>query len=167
MTKRALLLSVLITVVLAACAPARRVTAPPQNAEFDELVISLANAVNIERRQGAVCNGQRYGAARPLALEPRLVSAALKHTEYMKATNTMSHTGRNNSSIGQRVSAEGYQWSTVGENVAWGQRSVDEVVQAWMSSTTGHCEAIMSQEFTQIGAAHVEPFWTLVFGLPR
>lgn len=167
MTKRALLLPVAFALVLAACAPAGKVTAPAPDITFDELTISLTNAINSERSKGAVCNGQAYPAARSLALEPRLVNAALKHTQYMKATNTMSHTGRNGSNVGQRVTAEGYTWSTVGENIAWGQRSVAEVVQAWMDSKTGHCEAIMSREFTQVGAAHVEPFWALVFGTPR
>ena len=71
-----------------------------------------------------------------------------------------------------RVTEAGYRWSAVGENIAAGQKSVDEVVAGWLSSP-GHCANIMKAEFTAMGAARVEasdprysPLWTQVFARP-
>ncbi len=167
MPKRALFLLLALALFAAACAPASRGDGPDRRPSYGETTTSLANAINRERASGAVCNGRAYPAVAPLKLESRLVRAAEKHSQFMRDTNTMSHRGRNGSTVGQRVSAEGYVWSTVGENIAWGQKSVGQVVAAWMDSKTGHCEAIMSGEFKELGTARVDDFWTLVFGTPR
>ena len=59
-----------------------------------------------------------------------------------------SHAGPDGAEIGERVNNRNYRWSAVGENIAAGQNSVDEVVDAWLSSP-GHCANIMSAEFTR------------------
>lgn len=79
---------------------------------------------------------------------------------------TMSHVGSDGSKLGARVTREGYQWSTVGENVAWGYRTVASVMAGWLASS-GHCKNIMNPYFTELGAAEVNYYWTQVFARPH
>lgn len=164
----ALLLALLL---VAACAPSPTpdqtpVPTPGPAPVFGETATHLLQAVNQERRVGATCGPERFPAAAPLTLEARLVRAADAHTTDMVRNGFFSHTGADGSSVGQRVTRQGYAWRAVGENIAYGQRSVEQVVSAWMASP-GHCRAIMSGEFQELGAARVENHWTLVFGTPR
>ena len=39
-------------------------------------------------------------------------------------------------------------------------------MQAWLKSA-GHCENIMNANYTQLGAAGVNNYWTQVFARPR
>ncbi len=94
------------------------------------------------------------------------MKTAQLHTADMVSKAYFSHTGSDGSSVSQRVTRQGYEWRAVGENIAYGQRSVEQVVEAWMNSPS-HCRAIMDSEFTELGAARVEDHWTLVFGTPR
>ena len=157
--------------MLAACAP-RSITAdePRTPAQpqviYDATAISLLGAVNHARGSGATCSADYYPPVGALSLEPRLVKTAQLHTADMVGKAYFSHTGSDGTSVSQRVTRQGYEWRAVGENIAYGQRSVEQVVEAWMNSPS-HCRAIMDSEFTQLGAARVENHWTLVFGTPR
>ncbi len=54
----------------------------------------------------------------------------------------------------------------MGENIASGQESADEVVDGWMASP-GHCANIMDPNFTEIGVGYYDgDIWTQVFGRP-
>jgi|SRR5690554_1583690 len=162
--RRLLILATAIAVI-AACAPGST-TPPDQPHAFGETARSLLAALNHERTSGATCASDHYPPTRTLALERRLVAAAEVHTADMVRNGFFSHTGSDGSSVGQRVTREGYAWRAVGENIAWGQRSVEQVVAAWMESP-GHCRAIMDAQFTELGAARAENHWTLVFATPR
>ncbi len=163
--------------MLAACAP-RSLTAdeartpdeprPPDQPQitYSATAISLLDAVNQARGSGTTCSADYYPPVSALALEPRLVRTAQLHTTDMVSKAYFSHTGSDGSSVGQRVTRQGYEWRAVGENIAYGQRSVEQVVEAWLNSPS-HCRAIMDSEFTELGAARVEDHWTLVFGTPR
>ena len=59
-------------------------------------------------------------------------------------------------------------WRTSGENIAWGQTSVDEVMQVWMASS-GHHRNIVYKGYTHIGvgiakASNGSPYWCVDFG---
>ena len=100
--------------------------------------------------------------------------AAAAHSDDMVANNFFSHTGSNGSTLGDRATAAGYQWSSLGENIAAGQLSVAEVVDGWMKSD-GHCANLMNAGFRDIGVACVagnantsyRTYWTQDFGTPR
>lgn len=84
----------------------------------------------------------------------------------------MDHTGRDGSTPAQRVTRSGYRWKTVGENLASGVMTADEVVAGWLGSPH-HCENLMNARFTQMAVAYaVNPasrggiYWTQVFGTP-
>jgi len=67
----------------------------------------------------------------------------------------------------------GYRWQQIGENIAAGQGSAEQVVAGWLASP-GHCANIMNPGFTEMGAAYATSeggaagsYWTQVFGTPR
>jgi uncharacterized protein YkwD len=51
-----------------------------------------------------------------------------------------------------RVRASGYREKLVGENIAYGPTSAEEVVAGWLHST-GHCENLMDARFAEMGLA--------------
>ncbi len=134
---------------------------------------ALLNAVNEARSQPRQCGDQNVDAAEPLSWNCQLEDAARAHSKDMAEQAFFSHSGPDGAQVGDRVSGRGYTWSAVGENIAAGQNSVDNVMDGWLSSP-GHCANIMSTKFSEMGAARVEapgskysPFWTQVFGRPR
>ncbi len=72
-----------------------------------------------------------------------------------------------------RVRAVGYQEKLVGENIAYGPKSAEEVVQGWLDSP-GHCENIMDPRFAEMGIAYAAGhaskrglYWVQVLADPR
>lgn len=105
----------------------------------------------------------------PLRAEPRLTEAARLHALDMAAHAKMTHEGSDGSTPAERVKRQGYPYQGTAENVAMGQRSVAEVMDAWMHSP-GHRKNILG-DFAEIGAARATapdgvPYWTVVFGKP-
>jgi uncharacterized protein YkwD len=73
-----------------------------------------------------------------------------------------------------RITAVGFDWSMVGENIASGFRTAAAVVRGWMGSP-GHCRNILTPTFLDVGvgvsrrgvAGSGGPgTWTQDFGLP-
>lgn len=126
------------------------------------------------RASGATCGSQAYRPVAALAYDGRLHQAATAHSQDMAARNYFSHTGADGSSPGQRVSAAGYTWNAVGENIAAGYGTVAAVMAGWASSP-GHCANIMSPNYTQLGIACVSGggsstfrnYWTMNLARPR
>lgn len=84
-------------------------------------------------------NGARASAGLyPLCLNAALNAAAQAHAEDQAAMQTMSHAGSDGSDESVRVEAAGYyDWTSLGENVAYGYDTVEDVFQGWMESP-GH-----------------------------
>lgn len=131
--------------------------------------------VNAQRSAGASCGSRgAFAAAPPLAWNDALTQAGLRHADDMVARNFFSHTGSDGTSAGARATAAGYVWSSWGENIAAGQRSVAGVVAGWMASD-GHCANIMNPGFRDLGLACVSgsadttyaTYWTMVLGSAR
>lgn len=132
-------------------------------------------AVNAHRRSGAICGARgSFPAVTELVWNDALTQAAVVHSDDMVARNFFSHTGSNGSSAGDRATAAGYAWRSLGENIAAGQPSVAVVVDGWMKSD-GHCVNLMTAGFRDIGVACVtgnanttyRTYWSQEFGTPR
>jgi uncharacterized protein YkwD len=103
-------------------------------------------------------NGERTdrGLA-PLAVNARLTAAATAYAGDLVAGTYFSHTGRDGSSVRDRIQRTGYlpgdaDW-LIGENLAWGTGGLatpGSIMQAWMNSP-GHRENILNPEFREIG----------------
>lgn len=157
-----LLATTLLGLILLACAPSGVAQQRPATA----LEQSMLAAVNEARSAARVCGDTAFAPTGPLRLENRLSAAAQLHSEDMQATGTLSHVGSDGSSVVERAERQGYQWSKLAENVAWGYEAVDAVVAGWLSSP-GHCRNIMNPDYRELGVGLAGTFWTQVFGTPR
>lgn len=120
---------------------------------FAERVVDL---VNQERA--------KVGLA-PLSVSRPAASAALVRSKEIEGT--FSHTRPNGSSFSTALTEQGVNYRSAGENIAWGQKTPEQVMNAWMNSA-GHRANILNAKFTAIGvgcyrnAAGVY-YWTQLF----
>ena len=87
-------------------------------------------------------------------LKPLKLSGALNHYAQIRAkeiTKKFAHTRPSGYSCFTVIPKP---YRTVGENIAAGQRSPQEVVQAWMDSP-GHRENIMNPKFRELGMGYL------------
>jgi uncharacterized protein YkwD len=102
----------------------------------------------------------------PLVYSDALERAARSHAEDMARNDFFSHTGSDGSEVSDRVSAAGYRWCIVAENIAKGQIDLIEVMQAWADSP-GHRRNMLSAEVTQFAVARGPDFlWVMVLAAP-
>ena len=107
----------------------------------------------------------------PLTWCPALARAAENHSADMSARQYFEHDSPDGLEVWDRVRSESYDYESVGENIAVGQRSVTEVMDGWMDSP-GHRENIMNPEFEHFGLGTVTGryegiraiYWTQNFG---
>lgn len=114
-------------------------------AEFE---IELVALINAERTESGLT---------PLEVEPRLVSAARRHTIDMACNRFFSHTGSDGASPFDRIRAEDYTFSIAGENIYAGEGPHNDpaaTVRAWLRSS-GHRAVMLHPDFCQIGVAYL------------
>ncbi len=164
---------ILLTVALCAAllVPAgRAVSASPR---YTSTVATKKNTTSVQ-----------FGAARPVAMgdiETRLVAEvnAERAKRGLPALRVDAELARaaavRAAEIVQKFShtrPDGSAWSTVsasayGENIAMGQRTVDKVMAAWMSSQ-GHRENILRASYGSVGVCAVNAngvvYWVQLFG---
>ena len=109
-----------------------------------------------------------HNRSSPLTLNPLLTQAAQKHAAWMASRQRMSHRGDGRTSPGDRIRESGYDWATYGENVAYGQRTPDDVMRVWLASP-GHRRNIKSAAYREIGIGYATAnsgaiYWCVTFG---
>lgn len=103
----------------------------------------------------SLVNQERAAIGRAaLGTDVRLFNAAEGHTEWMCATQTLSHTGAGGSTPGSRITAAGYNWSALGETIAQGYPTPQDVVNGWKGSAP-HWNILMSTAYRDIGVGYV------------
>ena len=108
----------------------------------------------------------------PVTVNARLMSAAADYSRAMAARDKINH--RIGGSLPRRVSAAGYQWGAVAENLAAGFGSLDEAMAGWKASS-GHRANLLNPLDTEIGvAAYAAPpgskhrnYWALILAAPE
>lgn len=151
-------------------APPRVVQLPGQR----DTALAILQAVNATRAAGALCGERRHPPVPPLSLNGALGDAAMVHSVDMAAQRYLSHQGKDGRAVSDRALQAGYLWRAVGENIAVGQESAEDVVTGWIDSP-GHCANIMNAGFSDMGAAYAihgagrtaRVYWTQVFGRLR
>ena len=159
--------------VAATALPPEPVAAP--TCGLREFAASTLARINQIRAAGADCHSAgRFGPAGPLVWSAALARAADAHTREMAARDYFSHISSDGRNVGDRVSATGYAWSSVGENIAAGFDSIPSVMEGWLSSDD-HCANLMDSGFVELGMACVPgtsnttyyTYWTMDLGRPR
>lgn len=99
----------------------------------------------------------------PLLEDERLTAAAEGHANWMAEHHKMSHSqGWFGKGMGTRIHEAGFPGSRIGENIAWGQKDVETVMNVWIRSA-GHRRNILGG-YDRIGVARVGDYWCVDFG---
>lgn len=125
----------------------------PSPSQGPVLASRALELVNEARARGARCGKRSFGPAPPMSLSATLAGVASGHALDMAEHNYFEHQDLAGNSPADRVRAVGYREKLVGENIAYGPESVEEVVQGWLDSP-GHCENLMDPRFAQMGIAY-------------
>jgi uncharacterized protein YkwD len=125
-------------------------------ADVEDTVLTITNT----ERKKAGCGA--------LKKNTKLRKAARDHSIDMAQNNYFDHTGLDKSSPGQRIQAAGYQSNGWAENIAYGYRTPQAVMTAWMESA-GHRRNILDCALKDlgVGAARADNgtmYWTQDFG---
>jgi uncharacterized YkwD family protein len=134
--------------------PAQTQKAPTTGApsQYVQQVIDLTNAQRSKNGLPALkADGQLNGVAQKKSLD-------------MQQKNYFSHTSPTYGSPFDMMRDFGVTYKSAGENIAQGQRTPQEVVNAWMNSE-GHRKNILSAKFTHIGVGYegTGKHWTQMF----
>ena len=119
---------------------------------FEQEVIRL---VNVQRAQNGL---------KPLTENWELSRVARYKSQDMVDNRYFSHTSPTYGSPFQMIRSFGISFRSAGENIAYGQRTPQAVVNAWMNSS-GHRANILNASYTQIGVGYVADgnYWTQMF----
>ncbi|PEL20545.1 CAP domain-containing protein [Bacillus wiedmannii] len=120
--------------------------------EFEQRVVELTNTERAKQGLPA------------LKIDTELSKVARVKSEDMQKNNYFDHNSPTYGSPFDMMKKFGISYTSAGENIAQGQRTPEEVVQAWMNSA-GHRANILNNGFTHIGVGYVESgnYWTQQF----
>lgn len=140
--------------------PGNRECRKPANA--DALVDRVLELVNLERTQRGLD---------PVMLNPILCKMADDFACDMIENNFFDHVNLSGKGPGQRALDAGYVFLAIGENLAGGQTSPEQVMSEWMASAQGHRENILQAQWREIGIAvrtggQLGVYWVQEFGNP-
>ena len=99
---------------------------------------------------------------KPLVSDRALAAMALDKAKDMYHNRYFSHYSPTYGSPFDMMRSYGIQYRYAGENIAMGQRTPQEVMNAWMKSP-GHRQNILNPNFTKIGVAYYKGEWVQEF----
>ncbi len=116
----------------------------------------VVDLVNAERAKAGVS---------ALSIHSGAAKAARVRAE--ETSRSFSHTRPNGKDFSTALREAGVSYSSAGENIAYGQRTPQAVMDQWMNSA-GHRANILNPDFTSIGVGHYEDangtnYWTQLF----
>lgn len=119
---------------------------------YEAEVVRLTNEARVQ-----------YGL-KPLAVNWELSRVARYKSQDMVDRHYFNHTSPTYGSPFQMMKAFGISYRSAGENIAYGYRTPQAVVDGWMNSP-GHRANILNASFTQIGVGYVARgnYWTQMF----
>uniref|UniRef100_UPI000AE7F44C CAP domain-containing protein n=1 Tax=Peterkaempfera griseoplana TaxID=66896 RepID=UPI000AE7F44C len=132
--------------------------APGRSADTDAVVRAAVLTLVNQERAKAGCG--------PLVADPALAELAGDFSDDMAARGFFDHTDPDGKSPWDRATAAGIGYLG-GENIARGQQTPAEVMDAWMNSP-GHRANILNCDYKKLGVGVHEgtggPWWTQDFG---
>lgn len=101
----------------------------------------------------------------PIAFNAKLASVARAHAADMEARGYFSHSSPEGVAAGARAAAVGIPACGIGENIAQGQVTSDEVFKGWMASG-GHRRNMLNPRMASYGLGRVGDTWVLMLYAP-
>lgn len=137
-------------------------TAPgvPPASDWERRLLTLHNEARATRMAG------------PLVAHEKARTAAQRYADWLAATRVLprDHAGPGGNTVADRLGDTGYAFGRVGENIARGQQTPDDVFHSWMNST-GHYQNIVNGKYAHWGAGRAvddqgRVYWVCVFAAP-
>lgn len=129
---------------------------PDEDMSLDSYAAAVADLVNAERARAGL---------KPLAIHTGAAKAA--DTRAREIQTSFSHTRPDGSHFSTALTQAGVSYRSAGENIAYGQRTPEAVMESWMNSQ-GHRANILNPDYTSIGVGHIQDgngthYWTQLF----
>lgn len=121
--------------------PGETQTPSDSTEQYAEEVLKLVNA---EREKAGIS---------PLSLDDQLCAAASQRAKEL--VESFAHVRPDGSDIATVLEENGCQYTKMGENIAAGQATPEEVVTSWMGSE-GHRENILNPDYAKLGVGYYE-----------
>ena len=120
--------------------------------DFASQVVALVNAERAKQGLSA------------LTIDTKVQQAALVRAK--ESAQSFSHTRPNGSSFSTALTEAGVSYRTAGENIAYGQSTPQQVMNAWMNSSV-HRANILNANYTTIGVGYTvingTAYWAQLF----
>lgn len=125
-------------------------------AEYHAYVLRVVELVNEERAKAGL---------KPVTLQKNISEAA--QVRALETEVSFSHTRPDGTKFTTALAQAGVTYRGAGENIAWGQRTPEQVMNGWMNSA-GHRANILNEKFTSIGVGYYQNasgtnYWTQLF----
>lgn len=126
---------------------------PEEDSSYEDQIVGLVNE-------------ERAKAGLPaLTVDTGLEAAGLVRAK--EIVSNFSHTRPDGTSFSTAIREQNVSFRGAGENIAWGQRTPEEVMDGWMNSP-GHRANILNENFTRIGVGHYQNgagtnYWVQLF----
>ena len=120
---------------------------------------------SVEKQVITLVNQERAKVGLPALKKDWELSRVAKYkSQDMRDRNYFDHNSPTYGSPFQMMKSFGINYRAAGENIAQGQTSAQQVMNAWMNSS-GHRANILSRNFTHIGVGYVADgnYWTQMF----
>lgn len=106
----------------------------------------------------------KVGAA-PLTLQADITAAA--QVRAVETETLFSHTRPDGTKFSTALTEAGVSYRGAGENIAWGQKTPEQVMEGWMNSA-GHRANILNEKYTSIGVGYHQNaagvnYWSQLF----
>ena len=129
---------------------------PDTDTENASFVRQVVNLVNQERAKAGLS---------PVTADTSIQAAAQVRAKEIE--KSFSHTRPDGSSFSTALTQQGVTYRGSGENIAWGQKTPEQVMNGWMNSD-GHRANILNKNFTKIGVGYYQNasgtnYWTQLF----
>ena len=137
--------------------------------DLPALLADIVNSEQSARKVFDLTNKERTAEGLPaLVWNDKLAESGAAHCQDMIDRNYFAHNTPEGTTPGDRATAAGYDWLWVGENIAAGYTSPEQVMQGWMNSPD-HKENIL--QFKELGVAvrvsrTGRAYWAQEFGTP-
>ena len=136
--------------------PEQEMPEQDNNSSVHAYVLRIVELVNEERAKAGL---------KPVTLKEDVTAAA--QVRAIESEKSFSHTRPNGTSFATALKEAGVSYRGAGENIAWGQKSPEEVMKGWMNSA-GHRANILNDKFTAIGVGYHQNskgvnYWSQLF----
>ncbi len=133
--------------------------------EVEQPEVDIENLTSAQQVVALVNEERAKAGLSPVELDNQVASAALIRANEIKTS--FSHTRPDGRSFSTVLTDNGIRFYGAGENIAWGQRSPEQVMNAWMNSD-GHRANILNSKYTKLGVGHFQDasgtnYWVQLF----